>query len=511
MNIAFLPDSRRKFRNLKINKNTENINGDAFWLASIIENVPPDHNAYLYLANPETTYSIIHKLEGNWRKNIEENIIKAFQREFETLRENGIEIGSYEDLLGNINYTLIPPQYLITIGNFILSQNNFTHLYFRDYIPREYYVSDYAIESMNVQANTQDRQPPLIPPIDRIKIMLEKYQKPGNKKEVQFEENAKALELPEFIRIAGGDDPFNPDKQVLQYDSCTLVLKRPLEIYQPKFDKLNEKLTNLLEKARDNPNLMKRNQKKVDKLMKEMNKLWDYNQTPFSGEYLKLEVPEELPENPVFEFLITLDTGTYMATRRVAVPGDMFFTDFDELLLHLYRWAGFPYHISEFIFPLKDEPESKEASEILVWQDEDMPKEDFLKPVDMMYLKINNPFDDVPTKDIIGKRLIEYFPEFKTAQYRYDLGDNWYHSIELVGIYDQDEFDKPLPYLIDSVGVAPGEDIGGIYAFESFIDGDFDFFDDEQFRSIAEDWAEERELFLKAPGTLAPLFDDKFN
>ena len=184
----------------------------------------------------------------------------------------------------------------------------------------------------------------------------------------------------------------------------------------------------------------------------------------------------------------------------------MSFVDFDKLLCHLFHWIGFPYHLSEFIFPFKDNPEGTEASEVLVWEEKDAPENPLMSSVDMGNLEYNNPFYNAKVTDIKTKKLSDYFPEFKTAQYRYDFGDNWFHSIELTGIYDESEYVKELPYLIESVGVAPADDMGGVEHFSDLLTYRFRSFDPEIYWRQIKLWLEERDNILRAPCSLKELF-----
>ncbi len=501
MNIAFLPEDRRMFKGHKINQNLDNLNEDSFWMASIINDVPPDGGTYLYMLNPKTDYSIIYPLKGKWRNNIKEHIEKAFLVEFENLETKGSPVDGYVEYLNKINLTTIPKHHFDQIELIRERTEDFYDLYFDNYVPEGYFVADLELDDYK-EALNEDYDGHKNPK-EKITKLLKKYEELEPLREFDFEVNKKALELPKKSNTVYkiDDNGFHDTARIFE---GALLIKEPTETNYLKLKKISEEVTDLIEESESNPEL---NQKKIERLLKQANKYITYEPSPFFGEYDYVDFPEVLPEKPVFIFNIILGTGVYLASRRIAVPADMMFTDFDKLLLHLFRWTGLPHHMSEFLFPLKNKPEGKEVSEILVWQEEDLPEEIELQPVDFEGLKINNPFDGIPTKDIKGKKLIDYFPEFKTAQYRYDFGDNWFHSIELAGIEDQNDFDKPLPYLLESSGVAPIEDSGGSEAFGSLIYRDFDFFEEDDFVKRANDWFKEREMILRAPCSLAPLFE----
>ena len=52
--------------------------------------------------------------------------------------------------------------------------------------------------------------------------------------------------------------------------------------------------------------------------------------------------------------------------------------------------------------------------------------------------------------------------------YTYDMGDNWEHRIELVR--EIDSYHEESPYLLEAIGQAPPEDVGGVPGFVEFHD-----------------------------------------
>ena len=67
-----------------------------------------------------------------------------------------------------------------------------------------------------------------------------------------------------------------------------------------------------------------------------------------------------------------------------------------------------------------------------------------------------------------GHTLAEFFPEHKSMLYTYDMGDNWEHVIELVRVIE--DHDAESPYLIEGIGQAPPEDVGGVGGYVDFYE-----------------------------------------
>ncbi|GHV31954.1 hypothetical protein FACS1894167_14740 [Synergistales bacterium] len=152
----------------------------------------------------------------------------------------------------------------------------------------------------------------------------------------------------------------------------------------------------------------------------------------------------ELTGKPVykycaFEILVTLDLDIYQATRRLIVPADIELAKLHDILQDVFHWKN--YHLHDFtVFDKTDSG----AGLRLVPNKEDLE------------------YDEHAILES-GHRLSEYFPQYKNLLYTYDMGDNWEHSIELVRIID--EHNEESPYLLEAVGQAPPEDVGGVGGF----------------------------------------------
>ncbi len=217
-----------------------------------------------------------------------------------------------------------------------------------------------------------------------------------------------------------------------------------------------------------------------------------------------LNFKDKVYDEMIFEFVITLDLPDHQrAQRKVLVDADMSFVDFEYLLNRLFRWRGFPYHLSSFLFA--DEDGEYEISEVLRHTEAEYPGDKKMWGADFGV----EPFDffqHAEKKDIRDYKLRDYFPDHKNAYYRYDYGDNWTHAVELTGICDKNKFDKPLPYLTRSSGVAPPEDAGGLGPFHEILNLREKNKDVSAYRKLVESWVDENKYFLRSPCDLSPLF-----
>jgi hypothetical protein len=160
-----------------------------------------------------------------------------------------------------------------------------------------------------------------------------------------------------------------------------------------------------------------------------------------------IEMLSELTEKPpyryrVFELKCTLDLEIYKAERRFIVAADIEFSKLHKILQNIFSWKN--YHLYDFaVFDGK----SREPVARLVPNEEDLE------------------YDD-STALIVGHKLSEFLPQNKFIIYTYDMGDNWEHKIELVR--EIAEHNEPSPYLLEAVGQAPPEDVGGVGGFIDF-------------------------------------------
>lgn len=142
-----------------------------------------------------------------------------------------------------------------------------------------------------------------------------------------------------------------------------------------------------------------------------------------------------------FELLVILDLEIYKATRRLIVPADIKFQRLHGVLQDVFDWKN--YHLYDFAAF----DESGTLSACLVPDEESLDFDD------------NAVFMD-------GRKLSDYLPQHKRILYTYDMGDNWEHEIEL--IHEIDEHTEDSPYLLEAIGQAPPEDVGGVCGFVDF-------------------------------------------
>ncbi|MDD5603310.1 MAG: plasmid pRiA4b ORF-3 family protein [Eubacteriales bacterium] len=143
-----------------------------------------------------------------------------------------------------------------------------------------------------------------------------------------------------------------------------------------------------------------------------------------------------------FELLVTLDLEIYQATRRIIVPANIELPQLHSVLQRVFHWEDRHLHDWKAYEGRKREPAAR-----LVMTDEDLA------------------YDD---KAILEEehKLSEFLPKYKRLIYTYDMGDNWEHIIELVRIID--EYNRESPYLLEAVGQAPPEDVGGVGGYIDF-------------------------------------------
>ena len=143
-----------------------------------------------------------------------------------------------------------------------------------------------------------------------------------------------------------------------------------------------------------------------------------------------------------FELLVTLDLDVYKTTRRLIVPADIAFTKLHNVLQRVFNWKN--YHLYDFA--VYDKKFAEPCARLV-------PDAESLDYDDSAVL-------------MIGHRLSEYLPEHSFIVYTYDMGDNWEHKIELVRVID--EHNEDSPYLLEAIGQAPPEDVGGVGGFIDF-------------------------------------------
>ena len=147
-------------------------------------------------------------------------------------------------------------------------------------------------------------------------------------------------------------------------------------------------------------------------------------------------------KNRAFELMVTLDLEVYKAERRIIVPVNMEFYKLHKVFQEIFDWRH--YHLYDFT--IFDDETKKTLVRMVPFEE------------DLAY--------DKSAVLMKGHTLTEYLPEHKQIIYRYDIGDNWKHEIQLVRVIE--EYDGELPYLLEAKGQTPPEDVGGVGGFVSF-------------------------------------------
>ncbi|NLY43406.1 MAG: plasmid pRiA4b ORF-3 family protein [Clostridiaceae bacterium] len=141
-----------------------------------------------------------------------------------------------------------------------------------------------------------------------------------------------------------------------------------------------------------------------------------------------------------FELLVTLDLKVYKAARRIIVPANLEFARLHKVLQLVFDWQN--YHLYDFtVFD-----GNKRIARIVPYED------------DLEY--------DEDAILMNGHTLSEFFPKYKHMRYTYDMGDNWEHQIQLIRVIE--DHDEESPYLLEAIGQAPPEDVGGVEGFIEF-------------------------------------------
>lgn len=160
-----------------------------------------------------------------------------------------------------------------------------------------------------------------------------------------------------------------------------------------------------------------------------------------------LEMMTELSGKPAykyraFELLVTLDLEIYKAVRRIIVPADLEFPQLHKVLQKVFDWKN--CHLYDFAVY---DGKNREPIISLVADEECLG------------------YDDTSVL-MTGHKLSEFMPQNKFILYTYDMGDSWEHEIEFVR--EIAEYNEESPYLLEAVGQAPPEDVGGVGGFIDF-------------------------------------------
>ncbi len=147
----------------------------------------------------------------------------------------------------------------------------------------------------------------------------------------------------------------------------------------------------------------------------------------------------------VYQFKITLKDIKPPVWRRIQVPGTYSFWDLHVAIQDAMGWYDCHLHHFEILNPFTKEKE---------------------------YIGIPDEEGEMGIKILTGwkERLSDYFlKENVKADYLYDYGDNWEHTIKLEKILPREEEIK-YPVCIDGERACPPEDCGGTGGHEDFLE-----------------------------------------
>jgi hypothetical protein len=149
-------------------------------------------------------------------------------------------------------------------------------------------------------------------------------------------------------------------------------------------------------------------------------------------------------DNQVYQFKIALKGITPQVWRRIRVPETYTFWDLHVAIQSAMDWGG--HHLHEFTIL---NPKTGEMDVIGI------PHEDFDEREVLEGWKI---------------KIARYFSMTnKKADYLYDFGDYWEHSIVLEKILPKDSKTR-YPCCIAGKRSSPPDDVGGIPGFEEFVE-----------------------------------------
>jgi len=146
----------------------------------------------------------------------------------------------------------------------------------------------------------------------------------------------------------------------------------------------------------------------------------------------------------VYQFKVTLKGTRPPVWRRIQVPESYTFWDLHVAIQDAMGWLDYHLHVFEIM-----NPSTGMKEEIGV------PDEDF----------------EFDTRIFPGRKrkIADYFSmDNSKANYQYDFGDNWEHTIELEKIVARAE-DVEYPVCIAGKRSCPPEDCGGTWGYQNFL------------------------------------------
>ena len=114
MDIAFTKKDQKQINFKKRSFLKTNKNEDTLWIATILTQVTPLNENYLYLKHTQTGFGILQLVEGNIRNlnNIKRHLKKAFKIFIDWTKERtDIDAGTYESFTEDINLVNVSQKY----------------------------------------------------------------------------------------------------------------------------------------------------------------------------------------------------------------------------------------------------------------------------------------------------------------------------------------------------------------------------------------------------------------
>jgi len=149
----------------------------------------------------------------------------------------------------------------------------------------------------------------------------------------------------------------------------------------------------------------------------------------------------------ILRFRIELQHTDPLVWRAIEVPGDDTFWDLHVAIQDAMGWLD--YHLHRFTIP---HPRTK-------------------KPQIFGIHNLSQDCDDPPGWATQVATLFTWSNPL--AQYEYDFGDGWQHTVTLVDVLRRD-FKLRYPRCVDGARACPPEDCGGVHAFAEIVAGRMD-------------------------------------
>ena len=191
---------------------------------------------------------------------------------------------------------------------------------------------------------------------------------------------------------------------------------------------------------------------------------YDYpSERLFRGLCLMKGMPEENWEQMLqienYQLKIKLMLDGHDIWRRILIPSRCTFRHLHRVIQEIFGW--FDYHLHEFTVPDETYVPKKhtllytQPIKIRIVDGENPEAEDYLEP-DKYEVRYEN-----------RTSLREIFGDAERCLYTYDFGDEWEHEILLEKIIKDSQ--NRFPFLLESEGERPPEDVGGPAGFERYL------------------------------------------